>query len=422
MTQFQTPRGTYDILPDELHKWHELEEVIKEVTKKYRYQEIRTPVFELTSVFKRENDSSDMVNKEMYTFEIGDTSYTLRPEGTAGVIRSFCQHKFYGSMEMPAKLYYLEPMFRHERPGKGRQRQFYQFGVENIGVKSPEIDAETIALGIDVVKKMGISSVKVLINSLGDDESRNNYRNALKDYFKPHLNELCADCHRRYEQNPLRILDCKVDRDKEIMKNAPKLSDYLNEESKEYFNRVLASLDALDIPYEVDDRLVRGLDYYTHTVFEVESTIGDTSAQATIFAGGRYDHLVEYFGGPEVSGIGFAIGLERLLNLAEQDHHEFKTLEQTDVYVIGLGNVEKEALKIATTLRNEGFLTDVNLVARSLKSQFKSAERQNAKYIVILGEDEVKQNVYNVKKSGEKEQQTVSEKELIELLKNWEGK
>ena len=417
MAQYQTPRGTYDILPEEMDKWHELEEVIRSTTKKYRYQEIRTPVFELTPVFKRENDSSDMVNKEMYTFELGDTSYTLRPEGTAGVIRSFCQHKLYGSMEMPAKLYYLEPMFRHERPQKGRQRQFTQFGVENIGIKSPEIDAETIALGIDIVKKMGISSVKVLINTLGDDESRSNYRNALKDYFKPHLDELCADCHRRYEQNPLRILDCKVDHDKDIMKDAPRLSDYLNEESKNYFNRVLSALDHLEIPYEVDDRLVRGLDYYTHTVFEVESTREESGAQATIFAGGRYDHLVEYFGGPELSGIGFAIGLERLLALAEEDHHEFKKELKSDVYVIGLGEVGSEPLRIAMKLRKEAFNVDVNLSPRSLKSQFKSAERAEATYIVIIGEEEVQKKVYNLKKAGDKEQVTVTEEELINTLK-----
>ena len=297
---YQTPRGTYDILPDEMNRWHHAEEVIRETTKRYRYREIRTPYFEETKVFKRENDSSDMVNKEMYTFAMHDDSYTLRPEGTAGVIRAFNQHKLYGSMEMPGRFYYLGAMFRHERPQKGRQRQFTQFGIENIGAKSPELDAETIALGYDIVKQMGISSIKVCINTLGDDASRSAYRTALKEYFKPHLEELCGDCHRRYEQNPLRILDCKVDRDKECMHTAPKLSDYLNEESKDYFNRVLACLDALEIPYEVDDHLVRGLDYYTHTVFEVVSTRPDSGAQATIFAGGRYDHFVEYYGGPEM--------------------------------------------------------------------------------------------------------------------------
>ena len=419
---YQTPRGTYDILPDEMNKWHEVERVIREETKLYRYQEIRTPYFENTNVFARENDSSDMVNKEMYTFQMGSESYTLRPEGTAGVIRAFDQHKLYGSMEMPARFYYLGAMFRHERPQKGRQRQFTQFGVENIGAKSPELDAETIALGYDIVKKMGISSVKVCINTLGDDESRAAYRAALKEHFRPHLDELCGDCHRRYEQNPLRILDCKVDHDKECMKTAPKLEDYLNEESRDYFSRVLKALDVLGIPYEVDDRLVRGLDYYTHTVFEVVSTRPESGAQATIFAGGRYDHFVEYYGGPQMSGIGFAIGLERLISLAEEEGHAFPEEAPLDVYVIGLGNVNDTVLKTVEDLRHAGYVTEGNLVKRGLKAQFKSADRKHAKYIVIIGEDEVKNGTLNIKRSGEKEQKTISAEKLMETVNEWEGK
>ena len=417
---YQTPRGTYDILPFDIHKWHDVEAVIRRITSLYRYREIRTPYFEDTKVFKRENDSSDMVNKEMYTFNMGSESYTLRPEGTAGVIRSFDQHKLYGSMEMPARLYYIGAMFRHERPQKGRQRQFTQFGVENIGAKTPEIDAETIALGYDIVKAMGISSIKVLINTLGDDESRAAYRQALKEHFAPHLDELCGDCQRRYEQNPLRILDCKVDHDKECMKTAPKLSDYLNEESSEYFRRVLACLDALGIPYEIDEHLVRGLDYYTHTVFEVVSTRPDSGAQATIFAGGRYDHFVEYYGGPEMSGIGFAIGLERLIALAEDEGYPFTEEGQCDVYVIGLGNVGDSVLKTLSVLRNAGYQCEGNLVKRSLKAQFKSADRMNAKYIVILGEDEVAQGTLNVKNSADKTQLTLKNEELLDQLKTWE--
>ncbi|MBR2769481.1 MAG: histidine--tRNA ligase, partial [Solobacterium sp.] len=372
---YQTPRGTYDILPEETPAWQEMEEMIREVCRLYRYTEIRTPVFEDTRVFKRENDSSDMVNKEMYTFETGHDSYTLRPEGTAGVIRAFDQHKFYGGRELPMRLYYMGPMFRHERPQKGRQRQFTQFGIENIGVSSPEIDAEAIALGCSIVKRMGISSVKVCINTLGDDASRDAYRKALKEYFTPHIDELCGDCHRRLEQNPLRILDCKADADNPILAGAPSLRDYLNEESREYFRRVLEALDALDIAYEIDDRLVRGLDYYTHTVFEVKSTRPDSGAQATVFAGGRYDHLVEYFGGPKMSGMGFAIGLERLMSLAVEEGWTPKNSESAKVYVISLGEVGSVPLKIAETLRNEGIPTEVNLVGRSLKAQFKSAER-----------------------------------------------
>ena len=417
---YQTPRGTYDILPDEIYKWHDVEDKIRNIAEKYCYEEIRTPYFESTGVFARENDSSDMVNKEMYSFMSGDESYTLRPEGTAGVIRSFDQHKFYGSMELPAKFYYVGPMFRHERPQKGRQRQFTQFGVENIGVKSPEIDAETIALGVSIIKSLGIQSYKVLINTLGDDASRSAYREALKAHFKDHLDELCGDCHRRYEQNPLRILDCKVDHDNPIVQSAPQLSDYLNEESKEYFQRVLNALDALGIPYEIDNRLVRGLDYYTHTVFEVVSTRKDSGAQATVFAGGRYDHLVQYFGGPELSGMGFAIGLERLLMLATEEGYEFTVPKELDAYVISLGNVGSTPLVIANKLRDIGYKCEVNMTARSLKAQFKSADRNKAKYIIILGEDELKEGVVNLKNTATREQVTVSiddiEKQITSLF------
>ena len=417
---YQSPRGTHDILPDEISKWHEVEEVISTYAQLYGYQEIRTPYFEDTSVFKRENDSSDMVNKEMYTFEVGDHSFTLRPEGTAGIIRAFDQHKLYGSLDLPAKLYYIGAMFRHERPQKGRQRQFNQFGIENIGVKIPEVDAEVIALGYDIVKELGINSVKVLINTLGDDESRNKYRDALKEYFKPHLDCLCGDCHRRYEQNPLRILDCKEDGDKDIMKNAPKLSDYLNEESKEYFNKVLKALEALNIPYEIEESLVRGLDYYTHTVFEVVSTREDSGAQATIFGGGRYDHFVEYFGGPEMSGVGFAIGLERLIDLAESEGYEFPEENELDVYVIGLGDVKKEVLQVMNTLRHNLYVCDGNLQDRSLKSQFKSADRSKAEFIVIVGEEELKEGKVNIKSNVDKSQKTVDIDKIVETIENWE--
>ena len=416
---YQTPRGTYDILPDEIYKWHDVEDKIRNIAEKYCYEEIRTPYFESTGVFARENDSSDMVNKEMYSFMSGDESYTLRPEGTAGVIRSFDQHKFYGSMELPAKFYYVGPMFRHERSQKGRQRQFTQFGVENIGVKSPEIDAETIALGVNIIKSLGIQSYKVLINTLGDDASRNAYREALKAHFKEHLDELCGDCHRRYEQNPLRILDCKVDHDNPIVQSAPQLSDYLNDESKEYFQRVLNALDALGIPYEIDNRLVRGLDYYTHTVFEVVSTRKDSGAQATVFAGGRYDHLVEYFGGPELSGMGFAIGLERLLMLASEEGYEFILPKELDAYVISLGNVGSTPLVIANKLRDKGYKCEVNMTARSLKAQFKSADRNKAKYIIILGEDELKEGVVNLKNTATREQVTVSIDDIEKQIESW---
>ncbi len=417
---YQTPRGTYDILPEEIAAWHDAEEKIRRITELYRYREIRTPYFEDTKVFKRENDSSDMVNKEMYTFAMGQESYTLRPEGTAGVIRAFDQHKLYGAMELPARFWYLGAMFRHERPQKGRQRQFTQFGIENIGAKSPELDAETIALGYDIVKAMDISSVKVLINTLGDDESRAAYREALKQHFAPYLSELCGDCQRRYEQNPLRILDCKVDHDKDCMKTAPKLSEYLNEESRAYFDQVLRCLDELGIPYEIDERLVRGLDYYTHTVFEVVSTRPDSGAQATVFAGGRYDHFVSYYGGPDLSGIGFAIGMERLIALAKEEGHAFKEEAPCAVYVIGLGQVGSTVLKTVQDLRRAGIVAEGNMVPRSLKAQFKSADRSGAKFTVIIGEDEVRNGTCNVK-LPDRSQVSVSLRELPAYIKEQGG-
>ncbi len=416
---YQTPRGTYDILPEDVRKWHDMEAKLHRIAALYNYEEIRTPYFEDTGVFAREGDSSDMVNKEMYSFGNED-SYTLRPEGTAGVIRAFDQHKLYGSMELPARFYYVGPMFRHERPQKGRQRQFTQFGVENIGLKDPYLDAETIALGIDIVKSMGISSVKVCINTLGDDASRAAYNTALKEYFTPHIETMCPDCKRRLVQNPLRILDCKADHDHPAMKGAPKLRDYLSEESTTYFEEVLKALDAMGIPYEIDERLVRGLDYYTHTVFEVISTRPESGAQATIFGGGRYDHLVEYFGGPELSGMGFAIGLERLLALAGEDGYAFPEKPRTDVYVIGLGNVGTAPLAIAKQARDAGYSAVANFAQRSLKAQFKSADRLHARYIVIAGEEELKNGTVNIKDTDAKTQETVAVNDLIKTLKERE--
>ena len=402
-----------------MRKWQDLEQKLRDIASRYDYEEIRTPYFEDTGVFARKGDSSDMVNKEMYSF--GDNgSFTLRPEGTAGVIRSFDQHKLYGSMEMPARFYYVGPMFRHERPQKGRQRQFTQFGVENIGLKDPQLDAETIALGIDIVRSMGIRSIKVCINTLGDDASRKAYNEALRAYFAPHIDELCGDCHRRLEQNPLRILDCKVDHELDLVKNAPRLADYLNEESRAYFDGVLKSLDAMGIEYEIDDRLVRGLDYYTHTVFEVISTRPESGAQATIFGGGRYDHLVEYFGGPEMSGMGFAIGLERLLALAGEDGYAFPEKQPLDAYIITLGEVGAQPLAIASQLRQAGLKVVANFTKRSLKSQFKSADRTHARHIIIVGEEELKNNTVNVKNTGTGVQETVSLEQLINKLQGEE--
>ena len=375
---YQAPRGTQDILPKDIHQWHTLEDLIRQFCYVYDYKEIRTPIFEHTNVFKRGNDASDMVNKEMYTFQLenSSTSLTLRPEMTAGVVRSFVEHKLYGEPDLPAKLYYVGPMCRHERPQKGRQRIFHQFGIEVIGAKNPLLDVETIALGWSFVSALGLKDMKVLINTLGDEESRNHYREALKQHFQKDIDSMCGDCRRRYEQNPLRILDCKVDHDLPIMKSAPRMKDYLNAESQTYFEQVLQGLDALRIPYEIDDRLVRGLDYYSHTVFEVVSVNKEMGAQATVFAGGRYDGLVEYFGGPQLSGIGWAMGLERMIIACEGEGIVLGEKETLDAYVVNLSQeTALYAFNITTMLRSAGYKTDCDYQNRSFKAQFKTVEQ-----------------------------------------------
>lgn len=417
---YQVPRGTQDILPKDIRKWHRLEELIRQFCHVYNYDEIRTPIFEHTNVFKRGNDSSDMVNKEMYTFQLENskTSLTLRPEGTAGVVRSFVENKLFGSADLPVKMYYVGPQFRHERPQKGRMRIFHQFGVEVIGAKSPMLDVETIALGWSFVSALGLKDMKVLINTLGDDASRDAYRTALKEHFKNDIDNMCADCKRRYEQNPLRILDCKVDHDKEIMKTAPKMQDYLNEESQAYFEEVLEGLDALGIPYEVDDRLVRGLDYYTHIVFEVVSVNKEMGAQSTVFAGGRYDGLVEYFGGPQgMSGIGWAMGLERLLIACEAEGISLDEEEGLDAYVLCLSpSVKKEALQVVSLLRANGYRSDTDYLGRSFKAQFKTVDRKKARIAILIGEDEVEKGEVTIKDTLHKTQQSVPFDDIIDSM------
>lgn len=418
MKQFQNPRGTSDILPKDVKKWHAIEDVIRQFCMLYDYEEIRTPMFEDTAVFKRENDSSDVVNKEMYTFSInGKDSLTLRPEMTASVVRSFVQHKMFGEGDLPKKLYYVGPMFRYERPQKGRQRIFHQFGVEVIGAKNPYLDVETIALGYSIVSALGMSELKVLVNTLGDNESREAYRKALKEHFKKDIDNMCADCKRRLQQNPLRLLDCKIDAKRESMKTAPRIEDYLTEESKAYFEAVCEGLDGLGIPYEIEDRLVRGLDYYTDTVFEVVSTNKEMGSQSTVFGGGRYDGLVEYFGGPELSGIGFAMGMERLLIALEGEGVELGEEKTLDAYVLSLSpNTSFTALQLVTELRAAGYTSERDYLDRSFKAQFKSVERKNAKVAVIVGEKDLIEGNVTVKVIESQENFTVPVNQVVDLM------
>lgn len=414
---YQIPRGCQDILPEQSYAWQSLERTLREFCYLYNYDEIRTPIFEHTNVFKRENDSSDMVNKEMYTFKLENskTSLTIRPEGTAGVVRSFVENKMFANPDLPVKLYYMGPMARHERPQKGRLRIFNQFGVECLGNKSPYTDVETIALAFSILKALGLQDLKVCLNTLGDDDSRANYRQALKDYFAPYKEELCSDCKRRYEQNPLRILDCKVDKDKECMKHVPKMKDYLNEESKTYFDTVCSLLDELEIPYEIDDQLVRGLDYYTHTVFEIVSLNKEMGAQSTVLAGGRYDGLIPYFGGPEaMSGIGWALGMERLLIALEAEGIELGQKPDLDVFVMCLDEEARTyAFKALTELRAYGYRCEMDMLGRGFKGQFKAADRSHAQFALLLGNKEAQDQTITIKNLKEKTQETIAREALI---------
>ena len=421
MANYQKPRGTDDIFGDEINKWHYLESLIRELCFLYHYQEIRTPMFEHTEVYKRSNDSSDMVNKEMYTFEDnGGRSLTLRPEGTAGIIRSFVENKLYNMADLPLKLFYIAANFRYERPQKGRTRIHHQFGVEVIGEKNPIIDAEVISLGFSLVSALGLQDLKVLINTLGDEQSRNDYKIALKDHFKNHIEGMCPDCQRRYEQNPLRILDCKVDKDHQAMQDLPDINDYLSAYSKTYFEQVLANLRMLGIEYEISTKLVRGLDYYSDTVFEVISENAEMGSQSTIFGGGRYDKLVEYFGGPEMSGIGFGMGLERLMVALEAEGISIGETEEIDLYVMPLDKkYQPQGLALATIARSNGFACEMDYLGRSFKAQFKASERSLAKVVAILGEDEVNNSQVTLKNTITKEQVTISYFDLASKLNSW---
>ncbi|MDE6241949.1 MAG: histidine--tRNA ligase [Anaeroplasmataceae bacterium] len=414
------PKGTYDVLPDEVKAWTKLESTIRKICQIFNYKEIRTPIFESSQTFHRDvNDTSDMVTKETYDFkDRSDRLITLRPEGTAGTVRAYIENKLYALNPME-KLFYMGPMFRYERPQKGRTRQFSQFGVEALGSNSASIDAEVIALGATLIKALGLTNVKVKLNTLGDAESRQAYKKVLVDYFKNHADELCSDCLNRLEKNPLRILDCKVDRDKEFFKKAPKINDYLTESSKEHFNQVLASLKDMNIAYEVDPSLVRGLDYYSHTVFELEVDIPEFGAQNVIGAGGRYDALVKDLGGPEIPGVGMAFGMERLLLACEYAGKKLATPDFVHVYFIALGDAAKQAaLREMQVCRLGGLYCDMDHLGRGLKAQFKAADTNRAMFTCILGDNELAENKINIKDNTTDVQETISLFEIYPYVLN----
>ncbi len=413
------PKGSYDIYGHEMKVWQYVERVVDEVMERYNYGKIRTPIFESTELFHRGvGDTTDIVNKETYDFiDRGNRQMTLRPEGTAGVVRSFIENKMYGDPNQPVKLYYNGTMYRYERPQSGRDRELTQFGVEVLGCDDPAIDAEVISVAVQIFKLLGLKGVKVKINSLGDTESRNNYREALIKYFEPFINDLCEDCQERLKKNPLRILDCKVDAESEIIKNAPIMLDYLNEESKNRFMDVQNYLDVLDIDYEVNPKIVRGLDYYSHTVFEIEATVKDFGANNVLAGGGRYDTLVENLDGPKTPGIGFACGIGRLVRALEKEEVRLPINETIDVFVLYVNKTEKEyALALTQDLRLNGFRVETDYMNRSLKSQFKQADRLNAKYLIILNDEDLVAGEMQVKDNLTKEVTMVKEAEIDDYL------
>lgn len=383
------PRGTKDILPSEVGAWRYVERVLRDLCARFGFQEIRTPIFEHTELFQRGiGDTTDVVEKEMYTFtDRGNRSITLRPENTASAVRAFVEHKMYADAD-PAKLFYIGPMFRYDRPQAGRQRQFHQFGVEVLGVASPNVDAEIIVLAVEILKTLGLRDLQLKINTVGCPKCRPVYRKMLQDYFRPHFDELCPLCQSRFDRNPMRILDCKNQKCHALAEGAPKLLDCLDDDCKAHFEKVQEYLKAVGISYEIDPTLVRGLDYYTRTAFEIQYP--PLGAQSAVCGGGRYDGLVEEVGGPATPGIGFAMGLERLI-LALESQHLLPTFDESlEVFVVApKEDTETLAFRIVTELREAGLKAALDYKQGSMKSQMKAANRRNARYVVILGEDEL---------------------------------
>ena len=412
--KLQKPKGTQDILPADSAKWQYVENVARETFKKYNYGEIRTPMFEHYEVISRSvGDTTDIVTKEMYDFhDKGDRHITLRPEGTAPVVRSYVENKLFApEVQKPVKVYYIGSMFRYERPQAGRLREFHQLGVECFGSKNPATDVETIAMAYQLFNTLGIKDVTLHLNSLGNTESRLAYRQALIDYLTPMRESLSKDSQRRLDENPLRVLDSKEKEDKVAVENAPSILDYLDDESQAHFDEVRAMLDSLNIPYMIDTNMVRGLDYYNHTIFEFITTID--KSELTICAGGRYDSLVEYFGGPETAGFGFGLGLERLLLVLDKQGIELPVEESLDVYIAVLGSgANGKALELVQAIRYQGFKAERDYLGRKIKAQFKSADTFKAKTVITLGESEVESGQVNVKNNATREEVTVSFEEL----------
>lgn len=410
------PRGTKDILPDTVGEWTYVEQKIRELCDRYGYQEIRTPMFEHTELFHRGiGEGTDVVDKEMYTFtDRGQRSITLRPENTASAVRAYLQNKLYGENSL-TKLFYIGSMFRYDRPQAGRMREFHQFGIEALGEENPAVDAEVIMLAMDFLTSLGLKDLKLSLNSVGCPKCRPIYRKVLQDYFRDKLDTLCDDCKDRFERSPLRILDCKTDADKPFMPAAPKITDCLCDECKDHFHKVQEYLTQAGVEFELDPRLVRGLDYYTKTAFEIK--YAPLGAQSAIAGGGRYDGLIEEIGGKPTPAVGFASGLERVLLALEKQELLPEMTKTADAFVVALGeSASGPAFKLLTKLRQAGLKANMDYACRSMKAQMKQANKAKARFALIIGEDEVKESCVMLKDMEKSEQQKVSFDTIIEKL------
>ncbi|MDE6585538.1 MAG: histidine--tRNA ligase [Clostridia bacterium] len=410
-------KGMKDVLPSQSYKWQYIEATARSVAHAFGFKEIRTPVLEHTELFLRGvGDTTDIVNKEMYTFlDKGNRSVTLKPEGTAGVARSFVENGM-ANEGLPAKMYYFSPAFRYERPQAGRLREHHQFGVELYGSASPQADAEVITLVDTFYKRLGLKNVKLQINSIGCGECRKAYSNALKEYFKPHLSEMCADCNSRFEKNPMRMLDCKEEKCKSITKNAPSITDYLCDDCRAHFNEVQKLLKISGVQFEVNPSIVRGLDYYSRTVFEFISNAA--GAQGTVCGGGRYDTLLQQIGEKPVPAVGFGGGIERLLMVMEAEGVTIPENKKTRIYVAGMDEKTREfAFKLANALRQKGVSAECDLMERSVKAQFKYADKLGAEYVAVIGENELNSGEVNLKKMSDGTQDTVKIADIYSYFK-----
>ncbi len=412
----KAPKGTKDVFPQDAYKWQYIEKEFADLAAGYGFEEVRTPTFESTDLFNRGvGETTDIVQKEMYTFEdLGKRSITLKPEGTSPTVRAFIENKAFADMQ-PSKYRYDISCFRYEKPQAGRLREFHQFGIENFGTHDMLADAEVIAVADDYLKRMGIKDVSLGINSVGCRKCRPLYREALKEFLRPKYDMLCDTCKTRFENNPMRILDCKSPEDQKLVQDAPVMLDHLCDECRKDFEELQENLDAMGIKYEIDPKIVRGLDYYTQTAFEfVSSAIG---AQGTVCGGGRYDHLIEEIGGPDMPGVGFGLGKERLIMLMEQNGSDFGGRRTPDIFAAYIGdNAKKYALKLVQSLRRDGIFAVMDTMGRNLKGQMKYSNKVGAGFSVVIGDDEIATGMLTLKNMESGEQQKVSADEISKIL------